>query len=130
MEGKPKWLDHVIVYAEVERTNLFEWERIWTTSGASEHFVGIQLPYEYRVFQNGHTAFSGQINANDITAIEVNFSNDEKVRKNVQNGFFLIFSAAGADICELLFFSAENQIVDEKSLNRNRSESNECPRNP
>lgn len=130
VEGKPRWIEHVLVYAEVERKNLFEWERISTFFAPVERLVGVQLPYEYRAFQNGYTAFFGQINSEDIAAIEVTFSNDEKVRKNIETGFFLVFLPDGVDICELQFYGPDQQIVDEVSLNRNQPESNQCPRKP
>ena len=119
-----------MVYVEVERKNLFEWERVHTHFAPVERLVEVHLPYEHRVFQDGYTALFGQINSEDITVIEVTFSNDEKARKNIEAGFFLVFLPDGDDICELRFYGVNDQIVDEKSLNRDLPESNECPRKP
>ena len=130
VEGKPRWREHVLVYVEVERKNLFEWERVHTHFAPVERLVEVHLPYEHRVFQDGYTALFGQINSEDITVIEVTFSNDEKARKNIEAGFFLVFLPDGDDICELRFYGVNDQIVDEKSLNRDLPESNECPRKP
>jgi hypothetical protein len=118
VRDNPGWVEHVFVYVEVERKNLFEWERVHTCYAPTERLTGVVLPYEYRMNQNGCSVLFGQIYSQEIKAVEVRFSNGESVKKSTQNDFFLIFIPDEVDVCELRLLGEEDLILDEKSTDR------------
>lgn len=129
VRDNPGWVDHILVYVEVERKNLFEWERVHTCFAPTERLSGVALPYEFRMFQNGCSVLFGQIYSEDIRAIEVSFSNGESARKNMENDFFLVFIPDEVDVCGLRFLGEGDLTVDEKSSDRGLPWRFECRKN-
>lgn len=103
------------------------WQANHTFLSGRDLVGDLETPIAYEVYQDGFTAVYGPLGSPQVRFVEAAFANGEKIRQQIDADYFLIFSPLKVDVCELVFYSQGEEILERKSPPRQREYSDTCP---